>query len=67
MSIILIFLLVWWPRGGGFDTPLAPKLRILFLSFYDTGETKKSFLKRFRWNIGGPWNPQKPHHKIVEK
>ena len=66
MSIILIFLLVWWPRGG-FDTPLAPKLRILFLSFYDTGETKKSFLKRFRWNIGGPWKPPKLPHKILEK
>ena len=67
MSIISIFLLVWWPRGGEFDTPLASKLRILFLSFYDTGETKKSFLKHFRWNIGGPWRPPKPHHKILEK
>ena len=33
---------------GGFDTLPAPKLRILFLNSYDTGETKKLFLKRFR-------------------
>ena len=54
--------IVWGPRG--LIHPLAPKLRILFLSSYDTGETKKSFFKRFRWNIRDPRNPQKPHHKI---
>ena len=51
------------PKGGLIHPP-ALKLRILFLSSYDTGETKKSFLERFRWNIGAPRNPPKPHHMI---
>ena len=54
--------IVWGPRGGLIHPP-APKLRIL-LSSYDTRETKKSFLKHFRWNIRGPRNPPKPQHKI---
>ena len=40
----------------GLIHPPAPKLIILFSSSYDTGETKKSFLECFRWNIY-PQNP----------